>query len=161
MGSITLGLLSKITTEVDTVFCTMEDRNSTQDLLFCPGVLDLNELMEVVNKAWEPRDRKNDPDGLEQFRYDWISRWVVGANDDAEYKRIKESIEDDTGFGAKRLLFRLDKDGKSTSSFEFEKLFPKTFAMMKSGKFRWFRYKKGVLRVIVGRGKGKGELKRV
>ncbi|KAL7496173.1 hypothetical protein ACHAWT_004441 [Skeletonema menzelii] len=156
MGSITLGLLSKITTEVDTVFCTMEDRNSTQDLLFCPGVLDLNELMEVVNKAWEPRDRKNDPDGLEQFRYDWISRWVVGANDDAEYKRIKESIEDDTGFGAKRLLFRLDKDGKSTSSFEFEKLFPKTFAMMKSGKFRWFRYKKGVLRVIVGRGKGEG-----
>ena len=65
MGSITLGLLSKITTEVDTVFCTMEDRNSSQDLLFCPGVLDLNELIEVVNNAWEPRDRSNDPDGLE------------------------------------------------------------------------------------------------
>ena len=156
MGSITLGLLSKITTEVDTVFCTMEDRNSTQDLLFCPGVLDLNELMEVVNKAWEPRDRRNDPDGLEQYRYDWISRWIVGANDDAEYKRVKESIDDDSGFGAKRLLFRLDKDGKSTSSFEFEKKFPKTFSMMKSGKFRWFRYKRGCLRVIVGRGKGGG-----
>mmetsp|Transcript_6806 Transcript_6806/g.11453 ORF Transcript_6806/g.11453 Transcript_6806/m.11453 type:complete len:91 (+) Transcript_6806:956-1228(+) len=90
----------------------MEDRNSSQDLLFCPGVLDLNELIEVVNNAWEPHDRSNDPDGLDQFRYDWISRWIVGANDDAEYVRIKESIDDDTGFGAKRLLFRLDKDGR-------------------------------------------------
>jgi hypothetical protein len=35
-------------------------------------------------------------------------------------------------------------------------VFPKTFAMMKSGKFRWFRYTKGILRVIVGRGKGEG-----
>lgn len=157
MGSITLGLLSKTTSEVDTVFCTMEDRNSTQDLLFCPGVLDLNELLEVVNMAWTPRDRNNDPDGLEQIRYDWISRWIVGANDDAEYRRIKESMEDDSGWGAKRLLFRLEKDGKKkSSSFDFEKVFPKTFAMMKNGKFRWIRYKKGVLRVIVGRGKGEG-----
>eukprot|EP00985_Skeletonema_marinoi_P012544 scaffold6071_cov92-Skeletonema_marinoi.AAC.2 len=100
--------------------------------------------------------RSNDPDGLDQFRYDWISRWIVGANDDVEYVRIKESIDDDTGFGAKRLLFRLDKDGKGRSNFGFEKVFPKTFAMMKSGKFRWFRYKKGTLRVIVGRGKGEG-----
>jgi len=157
MGSITLGLLSKITSEDDTVFCTMEDRNSSQDLLFCPGVLDLNELLEVVNNAWEPRNRSNDPDHLDRFCYDWISRWIVGANDDAGYLRMKEIIDNDPGFGSKKLLFRSNENHDSKkSSFDFEKVFPKTFAMMSNGKFRWIRYKRGILRVIVGRGKGEG-----
>ncbi|KAL7539548.1 hypothetical protein ACHAXR_010592, partial [Thalassiosira sp. AJA248-18] len=153
MGSLTLGLSAKLRSEEDIVFCTMEDRTQSRDILFCPGAIEPNELIQVIDKAWEPRDKSADTDGLDRYRYDWINRWVVAADNDEEYERISDMFESDSGYGSKNLLFRLARDRKR-SGFEFEKAFPKTYAMLRCGKFRWFQYKKGVLRVIVGRGVG-------
>jgi len=153
MGCVTMGLSGKIRSEQDIIFCSMEDRTQSRDLLFCPCLIEPTELLQVVDKAWEPRDRSADTDDLEQFRYDWINRWVVEADNDEVYENISEMHSSDSGFGSKKLLFRLPKDRKR-SGFDFEKAFPKTYAMLLCGKFRWFQYKKDVLRVIVGRGVG-------
>ena len=153
MGCLTFGLSAKISSEEDTVYVSMEDRTSSSDVLFCPSPIESNELLQVVDKAWEPRNRNDDTDGLRHIRYDYINRWVVAADNDVGYERISKMIKDDAGFGSKMLLFRLAKDRKQ-SGFQFEKVFPKTYAQLQSGKFRWFQYKKGVLRVVVGRGIG-------
>ncbi|KAL9180015.1 hypothetical protein ACHAXT_007985 [Thalassiosira profunda] len=153
MGSVTMGLSSKIRSERDTTFCSMEDRNCSSDVLFCPGVLDPNELLQAVDKAWEPRERDDDPDRLEDYRYDWIRRFITGADDDEGAKIVQELIANDNGFGAKLVPIRLKKD-REKSDFDFEAVFPKTAGQIMSGRFRWFQYKKGVLRVVVGRGMG-------
>ena len=90
--------------------------------------------MQVVDKAWEQRDRSADADDLEEFRYDWINRWVVEADNDKVYENISEMHSSNSGFGSKKLLFRLPKDRKR-SGFYFEKAFPKTYAMLLCGKF--------------------------
>ena len=154
MGSLTFGLSSKIRSEEDTVFVSMEDRTSSSDVLFCPSKIEPTELLQVVDKAWKPRDRNADTDGLGSTRFDFISRWVVAADNDVAYERISGMIEDETPYGPKTLLFRLAKNRKQ-SAFQFEKVFPKTYAQLQCDKFRWIQYKKGVLRVVVGRGVGK------
>eukprot|EP00804_Cyclotella_cryptica_P015684 CCRYP_018927-RB/>CCRYP_018927-RB protein AED:0.44 eAED:0.44 QI:0/0/0/1/0/0/3/0/181 len=73
------------------------------------------------------------------YRYDWIRRWIVPAGNDEEYAHQNNS---------RRSLHR------KVSGFDFQKVFPKTYAMLCSGKKRWFQYKKDVLRVIIGQGKG-------
>jgi len=45
---------------------------------------------------------------------------------------------------------------QSAVKFDFQKVFPKTYAMLTNKKFRWFQYKNGILRVIAGRGNGYG-----
>jgi hypothetical protein len=147
IGCTNLGLLGPDT------FCAMENTTLTQDLFYAPTVLDLNELFEVGEKAWMPRDLDSDPDKLDRYRYDAISRWVVSADDDEEYEKARKYHKEIGKWGPKYILFRLSKDRKP-SGFDFEKVFPKTCAMLRSGKYRWVQYKKGVLRVIVGSGKG-------
>jgi hypothetical protein len=131
----------------------METRTSSSDLLFCPCILNPNELLEAVDTAWQPRDRDQDPDRLNMYQFDWISRFLVKSDDDEEFKRASDFINESSPYGPKRILCRLPKDRKK-SGFEFESVFPKTYAMLTSGKFRWFAYRKGILRVIVGRGVG-------
>ena len=131
----------------------MENSTQSQDLLYAPAMFDLNELLEVVERAWLPREKKSDPDKLDRYRYDSIMRWTVPAYDDNTYEEVKKIHKESEPWGPKRILFRLRKRRK-LSGFDFKKVFPKTYAMLRSGKYRWFQYKKGILRVIVGPGKG-------
>ncbi len=146
-GCASLGLLGPDT------FCAMENLMLSQDLFYAPVIFDLNELFEVGEKAWMPRNKNSDPDKLDKYRYDAIRRWVVPAEDDQTYEEVKKIHKESGPWGAKHILFRLPKDRKP-SGFDFAKVFPKTYAMLRSGKYRWFQYKKGTLRVIVGAGKG-------
>lgn len=149
----TLGLSSCVSSEEDITFCSMQDRTASSDLLFCPGVFDPDELLQAAEKAWEPCDREEDPHNLKQYRYDYICRWMTPADDDQAYERVSEYTKGASVYGPKILLFRLPKDRK-VSPFSFQSAFPKTYEMLRCGKFRWFQYKKDVLRVLVGRGMG-------
>jgi hypothetical protein len=53
-------------------FCAMENSAQSQDLLYAPVMFDLNELLEVVKRAWLPLVKKSDPDKLDRYRYDSI-----------------------------------------------------------------------------------------
>jgi hypothetical protein len=153
IASATLGLSSRVSREEDTTFCTMEGRDSSSDLLFCPGIMDPDEFFQAAEKAWEPSDRKEDPHNLGRFRYDYIMRWVIAADNEEAYQVVSKMAEDESGYGPKMVISRLSSDRK-VSAFSFEKTFPKTHAMLTCGKFRWFRYNKETLRVLVGRGVG-------
>ena len=153
IGPISIGLSSWVT-DTDKTFCSMEDRTASSDLLFCPSTMDPNEFFQTAEKAWKPRDPEDDPDNLSHIRYDYISRWLIPGDDEESYKRISKFHEESGSFGPKFLLFRTNQEECKQSGFDFAKVFPKTFSMLTCGKFRWFQYNKGVLRVIVGRGKG-------
>jgi hypothetical protein len=117
--------------------------------------MDMNELLVVGERAWKPRDPENDPDRLDQYSYDKVSRHIFSSSSDHDeaFEHInKLQNSDEAMWGPKLLLHRL----KSTDSLpdDFAKTFPKTHAHFCSGKFRWFSYKKKVLRVLVGRGVG-------
>jgi hypothetical protein len=56
MGSMTVGLSSRVRSDQDTTFCSMENRTCSADLLFCPAILDPNELLEAVESAWQSCD---------------------------------------------------------------------------------------------------------
>mmetsp|Transcript_10739 Transcript_10739/g.23618 ORF Transcript_10739/g.23618 Transcript_10739/m.23618 type:complete len:105 (+) Transcript_10739:341-655(+) len=74
-----------------------------------PVVLEHNELLEVVEKAWTPSVPRQDPNGYAGIRYDWVSRWVAPAHDDDEYKSMKEYAS--FPFGPKLVLFRSQSIG--------------------------------------------------
>jgi hypothetical protein len=116
-------------------------------------MFDLNELLEVVEKACLPLVKKSDPDKLDRYRYDSIMQLTVPAHDNKTYKEVKKIHNESGPWGPKRIIFWLPKRRK-LSGFDFKKVFPKTYAMLRSGKYRWFQYKKGTLCVIVGPGKG-------
>jgi len=126
---------------------------ASQDLLYAPVMFDSNELLEVVKRAWLPLVKKSDPDKLDRYRYDSIMWWTVPAHDNKTYKEVKKIHNESGPWGPKRILFWLPKRRK-LSGFNFKKVFPKTYPMLRSGKYRWFQYKKGTLCVIVGPGKG-------
>mmetsp|Transcript_14353 Transcript_14353/g.26944 ORF Transcript_14353/g.26944 Transcript_14353/m.26944 type:complete len:718 (-) Transcript_14353:1861-4014(-) len=151
-----MGKFACIRHEKDTPFCFIENNCLDSDLLNCPTVMDINELLQVAEHAWSPKNyHKDDPDHLDYYRYSCIMRFICAANNTEGYEKIKEMIakENSMGCGAKMLVFQLDKTRKK-HPFDFEKVFPKTHAMLSNGKFRWFLYKKDILRVLVGRGAG-------
>jgi hypothetical protein len=167
IGSIIWGKYACIKFEKDTPFCAIENKDMSNDLLICPSVMEPNEFLQVAEKAWTPRDRNDDQDKLEMYRYDSISRFLIRSDDDEGYKNLKEMILNDSGFGSKKVIFRLSKSKESLTNananstnhsskpaFDFEKVFPNTYAMLTNNMFRWFQYRKGVLRVIAGRAVG-------
>jgi hypothetical protein len=145
IGSSTLGFMED--NSVQGTFCTIENRGLTQDLLLCPAKqFNLNELFQVIDKVWGKTSRAGEN----------IQRWICAADKDEQYKRMKKDAKKQSGGfwgGAEVKVYRLPKDGKK-SSFDFDQICPKTYAMLSSGKHRWFQYKHGVLRVMVGRANG-------
>eukprot|EP00978_Attheya_sp_CCMP212_P003318 scaffold6841_cov58-Attheya_sp.AAC.1 len=141
----------------------MEGRTLCNDVLFCPTVIEPNELLQVAEQAWTPRDPDHDPDKLKQYRFDGIVRLLAPSDDDKLYQMLEENQRHDYGFGPKSLIYRLSSSPSSPSSsssintsnksasFDFQAIFPKTYGMLTNQKFRWFQYKKGVLHVICGR----------
>jgi hypothetical protein len=155
-GAASMGKFACISHENDTPFCFIENNSFGSDLFNCPTVMDVNELLQVAEVAWSPRNfRKDDPDHLDRYRYSSILRFVCSADNTEGHDKLKDMIakEEECGYGPKMLLFQLEKARKK-HPFDFEKVFPKTYAMLSNGKFRWFVYKKDILRVIVGRGMG-------
>ena len=160
IGSVTLGLSSRVRSEKDTTFCSMENSDCSSDLFYSSQPFaDMNEFFNVSEQAWTPRSPEHDPDHLDRYRYSMVSRHVFPANDananEAYEHLLQFSKSEQAQFGPKLLLFRLDdEEKKKRVDFDFAKLFPKTHAQFQSGKFRWIKYKNGVLRVLVGRGAG-------
>ncbi|CAB9509386.1 expressed unknown protein [Seminavis robusta] len=163
IGSASLGLSAKIRSEKDVIFANMEDATCSNDLMFAPmHFRDMNEFMVVAEQSWTPRDPDNDPDNLKRYRYNGVSRYLLPKTSDADEaeEALKPPEDDDNEWAAhasKRLLYRLsngEKQEDKTSKFDFVEAFPKTAAQFASGKFRWIQYKKGILRVLVGRGTG-------
>lgn len=171
-----LGLSARVTRDDDTTFCSIENRSSSSDLTFCPEKIELNEFLQVAEKAWTPRDSKDDPDKLHQLRHDMVCRFLVSSDNDDAYKRlVEQSISEFAIFGPKMLIYRLPKateddvdaiimgdskddrnNNNESVTFDFNKIFPKTYSMLnKDNKnFRWFQYNNNLLRVLVGRGVG-------
>ena len=86
-------------------FFTMENSAQSQDLLYAPVMFDLNELLEVVKRAWLPLVKKSDPDKLDRYRYDSIMRWTFPAQDNKMYKEVKKIHKESGSWGPKRILF--------------------------------------------------------
>jgi len=175
IGRSTLGLSSCITSEDDTTFCSMENRTSSGDVMYCPAKIELNEFLQVVEHSWTPRDPTKDPDKLHQCRYDMVCRFIVPSDNDDVYNRVVEQSNCEYAmWGPKVLIYRLPKkdagdtivveenddtkknNESDTTTFDFKVVFPKTYFMLsKANKtFRWFQYNNNILRVLVGRGVG-------
>jgi len=152
-GCVSMGKVSCITTEKETHCFTIEGRSMNVDMMYCPHQMEPNELLSLSEEAWTPRHEDKDTDQLKNFRYESICRYLIPKDDDELYESMEKCIKNDNGFGPKMLLFRAAKDGKK-SAFDFQKVFPITYGMFTNNKFRWFQYKKDILRIIVGRGSG-------
>jgi hypothetical protein len=81
-GKLTMGLATKISSEQDTTFCALEDSSNSNDLLFCPDVMDLTALFAACEEAWTPKacHPRDDPDALYQYEYGWICRFVLSKD---------------------------------------------------------------------------------
>lgn len=154
IGNACLGLSARICRGNDTIFGYMEGRSCSDDLLFCPAPLELNEFLQVGEKSWTPRDPQEDPDKLHTYRHSNVCRLLVPSDNDEVYEKfVKQTKSESCADGHKALIYRLATESKK-SEFCFQKVFPKTYAMLHNNKFRWFQYKKNILRVGVGRGAG-------
>lgn len=154
IGSVCLGKYACRRSEKDTPFSYIQGHTMDEDVLFCPVVMDPNEFLQVANEAWTPRDPDDDPDKLDQYRFDGILRSLAPADDDEIYGKLQD-VKNSAIFGPYRLIYRLNRDTITNKhAFDFQTVFPKTYAMLTNGKFRWFQYQKGILRIIVGRGIG-------
>jgi len=148
-----MGLCSKVTGELDTTFAFVENAHGSADMMYCgPVFADLNEFLATADESWTPRDPEHDPDELHRRRYDGVCRHIFPTDDTYQerYDQLR-SLEDDPEYAmfcAKNFLHR---GATATKDFAFVKSFPKTAAQLTSGKFRWFQYRRGVLRVLVGR----------
>jgi hypothetical protein len=157
-----LGLSSCISRDDDTTFCSLANRTSSEDLMFCPNKIELNEFLQVAEKSWTPRDRNEDLDELHKYRYDSICRFLAPSDDDNVYDRLVEGSKSEyAAYGPKRIIFRLSKNTTINNKtdddkFDLEKVFPKTFSILNKNNetFHWFQYKNNILRVLVGRGVG-------
>lgn len=156
VGSSILGYSSCFASRIDTTFAAMEDATCSTDLMFAPAPFqDLNEFFKVAEESWVPKDPSENKD-LSEYRYNGVSRWVLpkGEQGDAHYKRFQDTL---AGHSFQKYLLYRQEDGDDASGkthFDFVKAFPKTAAQLTTGKFRWISYKKGILRVLVGRGRG-------
>ena len=158
VGSITWGLCSKIRSEQDTVWCSMENATCSSDVFFASRPFtDMHEFLQLAEEAWTPTEQ------TKRYNPNFLSRHVFpsDATGDASFEHMTErNNHENAQFGPKLLLFRkqpLDEsvdETKKTPSFDFRKTFPKTYAHFTSGKFRWIKYKNGMLRVLVGRATG-------
>ena len=157
VGSITWGLCSKIRSERDTVWCSMENATCSSDVFFASRPFtDMSEFLTLAEEAWTPTKQ------TKRYNPNFVSRHVFpsGATGDASFEHMTERSNDENAqFGPKLLLFRKPRDEsveetKKTPSFDFGKAFPRTYAHFTSGKFRWIKYKNGILRVLVGRATG-------
>lgn len=152
MSSVTLGLSSRISREDDSVFCTMQSAQSGNDVFFSPlPFADLDEFFTVSDESWNTKS-------LEGIRDGWICRNVLPPTPEGlkAHAAIKKADSENPMemFGPKNLL--LCKEHIKKKAFRFSSTFPRTAEQLTKGKFRWIKYQKGVLRVIVGRGCGEG-----
>ena len=158
IGPSTWGLSARFNEDTNIIFSTIEDSTMTGDLFLAPAPFqDINEFLIVAESAWKPRDPRNDPDRIWEYRYDWLSRFVFPAGSDGDLAHtsyIAESKLEIQQFGMKMLFFRLGAKKQTPPPFDFAEVFPKTHAHFQSGLFRWIRYENGVLSVLVGRGTG-------
>ncbi len=154
-----LGKYACIRSEGDTPFSFISGRTDS-DVMFCPVVLEPNEFLQVSELAWTPRDPKDDKDNLDGYRFEGMIRFLAPSDNDEVYDTLNKTRQEEMAeggffYGPYQLIHRLPPSySKKLKSFDFQKIFPKTYAMLTNGKFRWFLYKKGVLRIIAGRGIG-------
>lgn len=131
-----LGLCSCGSREDDTIFAAMK-APGIGDVFFCPHPFEsVDEFLALAEESWEGNhsDRRLFPP---------TSQGKVA------YEKTKEIINEDP-FKKKTSLFYKAKI-ISNPGFSFSTTFPLTAEQFTNGRFRWIKYQKGVLQVIVGR----------
>ena len=64
----------------------------SSDIMVCPSVMDPQEFLNVAEESWTPRDPNNDPDRLENYRYEFILRHLIGAGPDHDECTMESRI---------------------------------------------------------------------
>jgi hypothetical protein len=144
----TMGLCSKILRPDDTVFASI--RGADSDVFFCPLPFDnMDEFMVLSEEGW-----KHSSEHAKRYRVGWVSYHIFPPNEHGKMAHqtcLRQDEEDSmAAFGPKNIFLYKDKICIK-SDFRFSESFPRTAEQMASGRFRWFRYQKGVLQVVVGR----------
>lgn len=157
LASATLGLSSRVTRDDDSTFSSMESASSGNDILFCPlPFSDMDVFLTLVEEGFA-----NDYTEGGNIRSSYISRWPLPPTPKGKETAdaLQEADDEVAGSfwaqcGPKRVYLYRDSVRANTDGFTFAKVFPKTHAQLTSGRFRWIKYQKGVLKVNVGRGTG-------
>ena len=157
LAAVTLGLSSRVTREDDSTFSSMESGSSGNDILFCPlPFTDIDVFLTLVEEGFS-----NDFTEGGMLRSSFISRWPLPptpkGKETAETLRAADAEVAGSFWaqcGPKRVYLYHDNVEPNTEGFSFAKAFPKTHAQLTSGRFRWIKYQRGVLKVVVGRGAG-------
>ena len=155
-----MGLSSMLTREDDSTYAKIGTSANDEFFTNLP-FQSLNEFLSISEKAYSTKAA-----WLSQFREGWVMRCVhpsdMTANEEAAYlKNVKACDADD--WGPKVVFYRYSKQEKKSAiaklkrlQFDFAALFPRTTAQLTSGRFRWFSYQGGTLRVCVGRADASG-----
>jgi hypothetical protein len=146
----TMGLCSKILRPDDTIFASIRGASSGNDVFFCPLPFDnMDEFMVLSEEGW-----KQSSEHAKRYRVGWVSYHIFPPNEHGKVAHqtcLDQEAEDSmAAFGPKNVFLYKDKICIE-SDFRFSESFPRTAEQLASGRFRWFRYQKGVLEVIVGR----------
>ena len=157
LAAVTLGLSSRVTREDDSTFSSMESGSSGNDILFCPlPFTDIDVFLTLVEEGFS-----NDFTEGGMLRSSFIARWALPptpkGKETAETLRAADAEVAGSFWaqcGPKRVYLYHDNVEPNTEGFSFAKAFPKTHAQLTSGRFRWIKYQRGVLKVVVGRGAG-------
>ncbi len=155
-SAITLGKSACIRSEQDVQFCTIEGCTG-QELMRSIQMKDFMEFLEVAEQAWTPIPKEEDENNLSDIQYDWIYRHLVEEENEEMYNMYLDMQKEGPGFGPQVTVFRRkkNKECKSSTGFDFQKLFPLTYAMFHGQYFRWFKLKNSnLLHVLVGRAEG-------
>ena len=146
-----MGLSSVLTREDDSTFAKIANNQFFANMTF----QSLNEFLSISEKAYNPNT--NSPA--------WFMKCVypanLSANEEENYNKYARKIKTR---GPEVIFHRYSEREKKMAiaslkrlQFDFAKLFPRTSSQLTSGRFRWFSYKGGTLRVCVGRADASGD----
>jgi hypothetical protein len=132
-----LGLSLRVSRHDDSTFAAMEAAESQNDVFFCPLPFDnMDDFLTLAEKAWAGSG---------------CDRWLFPPTPEGKqaYDNVKKSLTGNPWASGSSLYYQSKIE--PNEGFSFAKTFPLTAEQFSSGRFRWIRYQRGVLRVIVGR----------
>ena len=158
----TLGLLNMIASVKDSIFCSMESGSHAENMFSNYVFRSMDEFFLISEQAWTPGQVDT-----QKYREEWICRHIapadLGRPEQESYAHSKKA----SLYGPKTFFFRFGSTAERDDAiqslhqlkgFSFASMFPRTFHFLSEtcseGRFRWFSYKEGVLRVCVGRSAG-------
>lgn len=158
--SVTLGLSSMTCHWDDATFATLEGEPS--DVLLAPTPFDnLDEFLAVADAAIA-KGYSSDIQRGWHTHFIFPSELPEDAAERLERVRARYHTDPIAAYGTQKSFHRFTELEKAEATsalaakgFSFAAMFPKTTQQFTSGRFRWIKYSRGVLKVAVGRGTGK------